>query len=265
MSINKYLQNINNFDELYQISEKLKSKEKGDLFEMITYHLFRLDPRLNNNLQKIWLYNDIPRNILNDNIEAKIWNRIDNFAYMYEKLKEWIKKYGKIPAEYGKAPEEKKLGLWCSRQRAFNKKKSLDKDKVEKLNELDHWFWNKEELFDRKYDELKKWIKKNNRLPSQNSKDPNEEKMGRWCNQKRMKKKDGKLSQEKIDKLNQLPYWYWSLKLISKRTSFDEIYNATKNGYINMAEYRHPIVRIHSNQNLVGGATIKNNNINMVN
>lgn len=150
----------------------------------------------------------------NTNIETKIWNKIDSFDYMYEKVKEWISENGKIPSKNSKNIEEKQLGLWCLHKRVSNNRNMLDKNKIEKLNELDYWFWNKEELFDRKYKEVKKWIEKNNRIPSQHSKDPIEEKLSKWCHQKRINKKNGKLSKGKINKLNKLPYWYWSLKTV---------------------------------------------------
>ena len=56
----------NTFAEFYDYTEKLSEKYKGDLFEEITYHLFKKDPRLNKKLENIWLYKDIPEKILND-------------------------------------------------------------------------------------------------------------------------------------------------------------------------------------------------------
>jgi predicted helicase len=36
------------------------------LFELITYYIFKLGPRLNNNIQDIWMYKDMPNNILKE-------------------------------------------------------------------------------------------------------------------------------------------------------------------------------------------------------
>lgn len=58
------LKQLNSFDDIYSITENQKKKEKGDLFELFTYYLFKHDPRLNNNLQNIWLYKDIPKKII---------------------------------------------------------------------------------------------------------------------------------------------------------------------------------------------------------
>lgn len=58
------LSTLNNFNGIYTITEKQTNKEKGDLFELFTYYLFKHDPRLNNNLEKIWLYADVPQKVL---------------------------------------------------------------------------------------------------------------------------------------------------------------------------------------------------------
>lgn len=56
----------NDFNEFYDYAANLTKKQKGDLFEELTYHLFKLDPRLNANLEKIWLHRDIPEKIFDE-------------------------------------------------------------------------------------------------------------------------------------------------------------------------------------------------------
>jgi superfamily II DNA or RNA helicase len=56
----------NNFENICDFTQKLTKKEKGDLFEEFTYYLFKLDPRLNQNLENIWLYKNIPNKILKE-------------------------------------------------------------------------------------------------------------------------------------------------------------------------------------------------------
>lgn len=54
-------QNIKNFDDVYKITKIMNNtKDIGDLFEKITYYLFKLDPKLNAGLKSIWMYSDIP-------------------------------------------------------------------------------------------------------------------------------------------------------------------------------------------------------------
>jgi hypothetical protein len=54
----------NTFRDFYHIIKDYSKKEKGDVFENMTYFLFKLCPTLNNDLENIWLYKDIPANIM---------------------------------------------------------------------------------------------------------------------------------------------------------------------------------------------------------
>ena len=54
------------FVEIYDHTTNLAKKEKSDLFKEFRYHLFKLDPKRNHNLEKIWLYDDIPEKILEE-------------------------------------------------------------------------------------------------------------------------------------------------------------------------------------------------------
>jgi len=57
---------IDSFNDIYIYTKKLTKKEKGDLFEKFTYHLFKLHPKLNNGLENIWLYTDVPAKIIKE-------------------------------------------------------------------------------------------------------------------------------------------------------------------------------------------------------
>src|SRR5579872_4751419 len=82
-----YLQTLQSFNDLYLVTNNMNSKSKGDLFELFTYYLFKLDPRLNAGLQNIWLYKNIPEDILLElNLPTKdkgidLLAQIDNLYY----------------------------------------------------------------------------------------------------------------------------------------------------------------------------------------
>src|SRR5438105_223757 len=57
------IKDIKTFNDIYQITDTLTNKEKGDLFELITYYVFLLVPILNNDISNIWLYDNIPISI----------------------------------------------------------------------------------------------------------------------------------------------------------------------------------------------------------
>ena len=56
---------IEKFGEIYTVTDSLTKLNKGKLFELIVYMLYKEDPRLNEGLENIWMYNDIPENIKN--------------------------------------------------------------------------------------------------------------------------------------------------------------------------------------------------------
>lgn len=54
------------FDDLYTFTKDMSNKDKGDLFEILTYFLFKLSPFLNKNITNLWMYNDVPQHILKE-------------------------------------------------------------------------------------------------------------------------------------------------------------------------------------------------------
>ena len=49
---------------IYTLTSRILIKKQKRPFEIITYYLFKLCPTLNNNLENIWLYKDIPNDVL---------------------------------------------------------------------------------------------------------------------------------------------------------------------------------------------------------
>jgi predicted helicase len=62
-AIVKMLYKRESLNDMYPDIKKKTNKEKGDIFEVITYWLFKLMPALNNDLKDIWLYDNVPTNI----------------------------------------------------------------------------------------------------------------------------------------------------------------------------------------------------------
>jgi len=70
--LTQYIQNINTFNSIYDITKDLSNKEKGDLFEEFTKYIFIYHPYYKNITQFIWLYNEIPNDVIEKlNIPSK--------------------------------------------------------------------------------------------------------------------------------------------------------------------------------------------------
>ena len=148
------------------------------------------------------------------------WGQEDLFYERYEELKQWIIINGKIPSSKSVNQPEKSLGKFCDNCRIARKNKKLLDNRIKLLEKLPHWIWYTEEVaikqsFNKTYIELKKWIIKNSRIPSQGSIDKIEKKFAFFCNKHRASYRNGKLSDDKIQLLTKLPYWFWSIDDVS--------------------------------------------------
>ena len=97
--------------------------------------------------------------------------------------------------------------------RRYYKNGKLTNDKIKKLEKLHDWFWEKKDNFDKMLEQLIKWIEENKKIPSHGSKNETEKKLGNWCTGQRREKKKGKLTDDKIKKIEKLNGWYWSITI----------------------------------------------------
>ena len=56
----------NTLDDLYDITEDMNNKEKGNVWEIVSYYIILLSPILNRGLKNIWLYDDIPTKLIKE-------------------------------------------------------------------------------------------------------------------------------------------------------------------------------------------------------
>lgn len=115
---------------------------------------------------------------------------------------------------------EKTLGAWVLLQRMDNKKKLLEDYKVELLNKID-FVWNgeksskifkqKDDVWLLKYQKLLDYKQKHNTtiVPQHNKE------LGRWVNDQRVNFKRNKLTQFRIDKLNEINF-VWDVKKLKE-------------------------------------------------
>lgn len=55
-------------------------------------------------------------------LELYVHKRVNNFDFMYEKLKVFVETNKKLPSKDSKQQEEKQLGSWCSGKRKYKKR-----------------------------------------------------------------------------------------------------------------------------------------------
>jgi hypothetical protein len=113
-------------------------------------------------------------------------------------------------SEYSKDKEQARLGRLCNKLRANYRKNKLKDADIKLLEQIKGWFWKTNDIiksFDENYDDLKKWLNNNYRMPSRYSKDNHEKKIGQWVERQKTNHRKNKITKEDYKKLENLPYW----------------------------------------------------------
>jgi len=144
--------------------------------------------------------------ILFDNLKGWSWDPFkDKWLSFFQLLQNYVNEFNTLPLSSYKTSDGKSLGAWVSKQR--NRKDQLDKEYINFLESIDCWVWDTDtwEAFYEKL--LEFFLVKNSSLT--NSTEYKNVKIGQWAKRQRASMKEGKLSQEKIDKLEALENWKW--------------------------------------------------------
>jgi superfamily II DNA or RNA helicase len=149
----------------------------------------------------------------------------EGFAY----LKQYVAKNGnaRVPQKY-KTKDKFNLGRWISTRRVNKKNNILSQDKIELLESLTGWTWDPIETnFQEGIDCLQQYIAEygHARVPH-SYKTEDKFNLGNWISHRRRDKKNKKLPQDKIERLESLPGWTWD----SLETDFQE-------GFVYLQQY----------------------------
>ena len=162
-------------------------------------------------------------NILTDNEKIQQLEEIDTWYWSEKKTSKpltWDEAYGTLLQfikENNALPKTRqeykdfKLGEWIVRQRVHYNNNKLDNHKVQKLQEIKIWSWNMKMTWDEVYNSLLQFVKENNTLPKYNQDYKTIDWKG-WIDRQKNNKIIGKLTEEQIQMLNQIPNWKWSKK-----------------------------------------------------
>ena len=136
-------------------------------------------------------------------------------GWFWDLDKQWMEKYNilkglnEMPSPNFVTECGVNICTWCSIQRREKKKNNLSQDRIELLEKIPGWFWDTDKLWMKNYNILKGL----NEIPSHSFVSECGLNVGTWCGKQRYKKKTYKLSQDKINKLEKIPRWFWVFDL----------------------------------------------------
>ena len=118
--------------------------------------------------------------------------------------------------------QEWKIGSWISSQRTARKKDKLSEDRIQELETIPGWFWEdkkkKNAAKARPWPEwlevLHEYVAAEQCLPTGSTiwarpADGQKWKIGNWIDSQRTARKNGKLSEDRIQQLETIPGWFW--------------------------------------------------------
>jgi superfamily II DNA or RNA helicase len=103
------------------------------------------------------------------------------------------------------SPDNKKLGLWCTTQRATKTQGNLSQERIARLNALGFDWGLHASQWDDMFEALTLYKEKQGHCNVPLSW-PENKKLGRWCNKQRATKTQGRLSKERITRLEALGF-----------------------------------------------------------
>ena len=125
-----------------------------------------------------------------------IWDiKTTQWDEKYKALKDFISKYERMPLS------SETLSRWCKTQRQNYSKGKLSNQRIEKLNKL-KFIWDEQEyIWNLNYNYLKEFTKRQKMFPKSDEEYPKGNNLGRWILGNKNRYKTGKLSNERIKKL----------------------------------------------------------------
>ncbi|CAA0096105.1 UvrABC system protein B [Mycolicibacterium vanbaalenii] len=129
----------------------------------------------------------------------------------FRRMLDYVREFGDAKVERGYQVDGFPLGAWAMTQRGEFKKGSLSKDRIKRLSALPGWDWDRrggkwEEGFAR----LRIYIKNHGSPPSDDYEEEDLYRLGAWTAQQRHLKRSGKLSPDRMKRLDRLKGWDWS-------------------------------------------------------
>jgi hypothetical protein len=137
--------------------------------------------------------------------------REQNWLAMFERLKNYVIEHrtAQVPLSYRDG--EVRLGAWVNKQRAAHNGDRMSPVRVRRLESLPGWVWevDLDAAWDEAYERLTTIVAELGSADIKKDRSDNGFRVGNWVNTQRQLRRQGKLSAERVAKLEALPGWIW--------------------------------------------------------
>jgi hypothetical protein len=137
--------------------------------------------------------------------QNKIWNENYKLLKIYEGI------HHEIPPQSYVTENGIHLGSWISKQKTNEKEGTLSNERIKLLKNIPGWVWDKfEEQWNRKYKLLKEYEEEYHKIPARSYVTKDGIELGAWVGTQKTNEKKGKLTDERIKLLKEIPGWVWT-------------------------------------------------------
>ena len=195
------------------------------------------------------------------NWNEKQWEENYNFVKQYSNENE-----GKIPIRTRNKEriiyQGIYIGTWCQSQRTNYRKKKLSKERFDKLQLIDGWFWeyDLDAIWEENYELLKEYVNLKKIIPKQAC-IYKEKNIGGWVDRQRFLYRNKKLNKKRIKKLESISNWFWEFAIDKKWNKNFELLKEYVIKEVRQKENKNK-KRIYKNSYLPNG-TVKYKNVSI--
>ena len=148
---------------------------------------------------------------------------VRHWCRLYKLVFEFAEEHGRIPVcrEFVWCQD---LAQWCQQQRSNKRKGKLEDYKLELLEQLPGWTWDRLiPEWDDKFGEMQTFLRVHGRYPVGSSTNPKEQLLNRWMYNQKLRYRQGSLKKGSIKKLESLPNWSWVTRIDTWETRYHDL------------------------------------------
>jgi len=159
-----------------------------------------------------------------------VYQSTSSWYFCFGLLENYVEEHGKarVPASYVSL-EGLKLGRWVGTQRSNKLKNLLSQDQINRFEALPGWSWDVLTYqWEEGFEQLKFYVKEFGNANVSQRYVTSDFNLGTWVSTQRINKLKNLLNQDRIERLEALPGWYWNILAGQQEANFEQLQSYLK-------------------------------------